>query len=150
MLYRTDETKNKYLIAFDDIHVPYAFDNINEWVLMSYLLGESYTIETPLINDDNQVKWCYDEYKKLCENFNGKFLVDYIICSNKFAQLIPKDNSELFNQYLKDNIDIVKQYKNGNLKAINQLLGKILKDNKSFDPKQLKMDLENLLSDYKI
>ena len=53
--------------------------------------------------------------------------------------------ADLVQKYLDENTAIVEQYKGGNLKVINQLLGKILKDNKSIDPKKLKSELEIIL-----
>ena len=42
---------------------------------------------------------------------------------------------------------LVTQYKSGNEKALNALLGKFLKSNKGYDPKEVKEELIKLLTD---
>ncbi len=143
-LNRTDETMDKWLIAFDYDHKPYVFDDIHEWALMCFLLckEDGYIFETPIT--DNLSVWDIEKYNSLL--INDGFMVTYYIILLKFAHLIKELNiADLVQKYLDENTAIVEQYKGGNLKVINQLLGKILKDNKSIDPKKLKSELEIIL-----
>ena len=146
-LNRTNETMDKWLIAFDYDHKPYPFDDIHEWVLMCFLLcnEDGYIFETPVIYNDSLSGWDIEKYNSLLKN--DGLMVTYYIILLKFAHLIKEiDINDLIKKYLDENAVIVEQYKNGNLKVINQLLGKILKDNKSIDPKKLKAELEILLA----
>lgn len=72
--------------------------------------------------------------------------VDLIILGNDLAQLEQKEDFSVLLQPIFDaNEKLVEQYKSGNEKALNALLGKFLKDNKGYDPKEVKEEVIKLL-----
>ena len=51
----------------------------------------------------------------------------------------------MFAPILLENEKLVDQYRSGNDKALNALIGKFLKSNKGYDPKEVKDELMKLL-----
>lgn len=73
--------------------------------------------------------------------------VNLIILGNDLASLQQKEDfSVLLLPILSSNSALVEQYKSGNEKAVNSLLGKFLKDNKGYDPKEIKEELIKLIN----
>lgn len=84
----------------------------------------------------------YNEFLKNLKTSN----VDLIILGNDLAQLEQKEDFSVLLQPIFDaNEKLVEQYKAGNEKALNALLGKFLKDNKGYDPKEVKEEVIKLL-----
>ena len=75
-----------------------------------------------------------------------KFFIDYYILSRDVAQLEQKEDfGVMFVPILSENEKLVEQYKSGNEKALNALVGKFLKANKGYDPKEVKEELIKIL-----
>lgn len=73
--------------------------------------------------------------------------VKLIILGNDLAQLEQKEDfTTLLTPILESNTSLVDQYKAGNEKALNSLLGKFLKENKGYDPKEIKEEFIKLIS----
>lgn len=72
----------------------------------------------------------------------SQFFIDYYILSRDVAQLEQKEDfSILFAEIFEANGQLVDQYKSGNEKALNAIVGKFLKSNKGYDPKEVKDEM---------
>lgn len=74
------------------------------------------------------------------------FLIGYIILLNDLACIEGHvDYESLFYNILKDNSALVDQYMTGNEKSLNAIMGKFLKENKGYDPKEVKSALIEIM-----
>lgn len=140
-LYRTADMANKFLISPSYKHMPVSFTDINDWLAAKHLFPE-YIAEMPI------GPHCDDTIIPLdvSVDFFIKQKVDYIILRDKLSTII--DDGSLSNKlsdFVDNNNDMVKQYLNGNGKIVNSLLGRFLKDNKGYDPQQVKELIEKIL-----
>ena len=87
-----------------------------------------------------------EKYQNHYYNLSAQNEVDIIILLHDLAQLEQKEDfSIMFAPILSEHEALVTQYKSGNEKALNALLGKFLKSNKGYDPKEVKEELIKLL-----
>lgn len=89
-----------------------------------------------------------EKYHNHYDNLSPQNEVDIIILLHDLAQLEQKEDfSVMLTPILVENEALVSQYKSGNEKALNALLGKFLKSNKGYDPKEVKEELIKLLTE---
>lgn len=148
-LYRLPELNSHYLISYSYDAIPLAFYDVNVW-LMFIMLFPDYLTEIPLDLDSNNSILDIREYESNTDYIkryldNPTSMVDYIILKEKLMSPIPKDNTELYEKLCSENQGMVQQYKNGNIKVINQLLGMILKNNKTLNPQLIREELTTYL-----
>lgn len=89
-----------------------------------------------------------EKYNEIIGNYTSKSktYVDIIILGKDLAQLQQKeDYTVLLTPIFDANEKLVQQYKEGNEKALNALLGKFLKENKGYEPKEVKEEIIKLI-----
>lgn len=164
-----------YLISWDCDYKPLAFYDINEWLAACILFPDYITeipltdnnktvfdescyfyveemlgMKTKLPKQPNSIHrhlsvsnihWCgpSDEYNVYEPS------IDFVMLKNKIHDRVPTDNSQLYRKYCDLNLSTVKQFLSGKDKVVNQLLGLILRDNKGYDPKVMKTELEKFI-----
>lgn len=85
----------------------------------------------------------YNQFIRNMKSCNVKL----IILGNDLAQLEQKEDfAILLLPVIQANQSLADQYKAGNEKSLNALLGKFLKDNKGYDPKEIKEELIKLIN----
>ena len=126
--------------------VSIKFDTFEECAAMIQLV-ESYGKTLYLSGDDIPDEFDIELYMQIIKSeMTPKFLLGYIILLNDLACIEGNvDYEKLFSDILTENSKLVDQYKSGNDKALNALMGKFLKENKGYDPKEVKDKLIQIL-----
>lgn len=100
------------------------------------------------ISGDLKDEFDVEKYQYHFDNLSAQNEVDIIILFHDLAQLEQKEDfSVMLAPIISENEALVTQYKSGNEKALNALLGKFLKSNKGYDPKEVKEELIKLLKE---
>lgn len=130
----------------DPKKLPIKFDTLEEAnaVYQHVLLKGRELFINGDLSDDFDIK----KYQKHYDNLSAQNEVDIIILFYDLAQLEQKEDfGIMFAPIIAENQTLVTQYKSGNEKALNALLGKFLKINKGYDPKEVKEELIKLLKE---
>lgn len=130
----------------DEKKLPIKFETLEEAtaVYQHVLLKGRELFISGDLKDEFDIK----KYQYHFDNPSAQNEVDIIILLHDFAQLEQKEDfSVMFSPILAENESLVTQYKSGNEKALNALLGKFLKSNKGYDPKEVKEELIKLLKE---
>lgn len=126
--------------------IPIRFERFEEAAAMIQLVKSVDGIDLFLtgdIPDEFDIEY-YLNY--IHQPMGPKFFIDYYILSRDVANLEQKEDfAQIFAPILESNLQLVDQYKSGNEKALNALMGKFLKTNKGYDPKEVKDELIKIL-----
>ena len=130
----------------DEKKFPIIVDSYEKAVLYQQLVLALYDREIFVTSDGNDYEFDIEIYNKLLLETEVPN-VDVIILGLDLANLQQKEDfSVMLNPIIEANEKLVSQYKEGNDKALNALLGKFLKENRGYDPKEVKEELITLLS----
>lgn len=87
----------------------------------------------------------FEKYSLYFNDMNSR-TVNLLILGHDLAQLQQKEDfAVLLTPIFEANEKLVQQYKEGNEKALNALLGKFLKDNKGYEPREVKEEIIKLI-----
>ena len=130
----------------DEKKFPIIVDSYEKAVLYQQLVLALYDREIFVTSDGAEYEFDINVYNKLLLETEVPN-VDVIILGLDLANLQQKEDfSAMLNPIIEANEKLVSQYKEGNDKALNALLGKFLKENRGYDPKEVKEELIKLLS----
>lgn len=135
-----------YELRSDPKKYPIKFERFEEASAMIQLV-KSADDKDLFLTGDIPDEFDMDYYLTFIKNPMGpQFLVDYYILSRDVAQFEQKEDfGVMFAPIISENEKLVDQYRSGNDKALNALIGKFLKSNKGYDPKEVKDELMKLL-----
>lgn len=135
-MYKLRSQKGKMPITVDSLEKAIAFKN-----MVKFKFDRDLVIEPEL---DYNGGFDVDLYQSV---FNNLPLADVIILGHDLANLETSglDYSVLLKPIIDANTQLVDQYKSGNEKALNALMGKFLKENKGYNPSEIKEELIKLL-----
>lgn len=135
-MYKLRSQSGKMPINADSLELALAYKNA-----VKFRFDKDIVIEPELdYNDGLDVEKYTIIYKQLP-------LADIIILGLDLANLETNglDYSILLKPTIDANTQLVDQYKSGNEKALNALMGKFLKENKGYNPSEIKEELIKLL-----
>lgn len=135
-MYKLRSQSGKMPINADSLELALAYKNA-----VKFRFDKDIAIEPELdYNDGLDVEKYTIIYKQLP-------LADIIILGLDLANLETNglDYSVLLKPTIDSNTQLVDQYKSGNEKALNALMGKFLKENKGYNPSEIKDELIKLL-----
>lgn len=139
------EALKNYELRSDEKKYPIYTETLEE--ACAYIQAVKCIYEKDIfLTGDLNVDFDINLYKKFIHDMKT-CNVNLIILGNDLASLQQKEDfSVLLLPVLSSNSALVEQYKSGNEKAVNSLLGKFLKDNKGYDPKEIKEELIKLIN----
>ncbi len=139
------EALKNYELRSDEKKYPIYTETLEE--ACAYIQAVKCIYEKDIfLTGDLNVDFDINLYKQFIHNMKT-CNVNLIILGNDLASLQQKEDfSVLLLPILSSNSALVEQYKSGNEKAVNSLLGKFLKDNKGYDPKEIKEELIKLIN----
>lgn len=131
----------------DEKKCPIRFERFEEAAAMIQLVKASSCRDLFLSGNEIPEEFDIEYYNEFIKNaMNTAFIVDFIILDHDLAQLEQKEDfGVMFAPIFEENAILVDQYKSGNEKALNALMGKFLKSNKGYDPKEVKEELIKIL-----
>lgn len=135
-MYKLRSQKGKMPIHADSLELALAYKNA-----VKFKFDKEVVIEPELdYNDGLDIEKYTNIFKKLP-------LADIVILGLDLANLETSglDYSVLLKPIIDSNNQLVEQYKSGNEKALNALMGKFLKENKGYNPSEIKEELIKLL-----
>ncbi len=136
--------QNYYFIGTSPNKTPLSFTDINKVIALVYLLPDL-LVQLPAgdLNISVFQKQAFDEAVNTYLNKHP----DYIILSQDLTQSLSNDQDllKLITHICNENSDLVLQYKQGNTKVLNALFGKIIKTDKTLEPKTTRELLEKYL-----
>lgn len=135
------DDSNYYLIAKSKNKVPLAYADFNEF-LVALTFFPDYEFEVP-VSDNNHSVFDKERYEAYFKEFPGS--ISYIILKNDFNNSIVEDFSAMLLPIIAENASLCEQYRNGNEKALNALMGKVLKIDKTISPVKVKEELIKLI-----
>jgi Asp-tRNA(Asn)/Glu-tRNA(Gln) amidotransferase B subunit len=137
MMFELRSDEKKYPIRFE------RFEEAAAMIQLVKSVDDKDLFLTGDIPDDFDMEY-YLNY--IHQPMGPKFFIDYYILSRDVAQLEQKEDfGVMFAPIFEENAILVDQYKSGNEKALNALMGKFLKSNKGYDPKEVKEELIKIL-----
>lgn len=136
--------QNYYFLGTSSKKMPLSFTDVNKVFALVYLLPDL-LVQLPAgdLNISVFQKQAFDEAVNTYLNKHP----DYIILSQDLTQSLSNDQDllKLITDICNENSDLVLQYKQGNTKVLNALFGKIIKTDKTLDPKSTREFLEKYL-----
>ena len=119
--------------------------------MVQYLSFKNVDVIFTDLTDKNDIcEFDFDLYEKHLHDFINKLnslrYIDSLILINNFANYESIDYSSLLLPIIKENDNLVEQYKNGNDKALNALVGKVMKIDRSFPASTIKEELIKIIS----
>jgi hypothetical protein len=145
--------KHNYELRSEANRMPITFKTLEECsAMVQYLSFKNVDVIFTDLTDKNDIcEFDFDLYKKHLHDFTNKLnhqrYIDSLILIKNCANHESINYSDLLMPIIKENDKLVEQYKNGNDKALNALVGKVMKIDKSYSAVVIKEELIKLMAE---